>query len=209
MSESVVPTPPPAQQPVVVDPAGVGRREPRGTDIESVVVLPVLAVLLIASAIVNAGAASGFPYNAPVEWILSAGITIDLLAGAIALAIRFLLIVRRPRVPGAPVKRVTGWTVTALVLAGASLVGWLLLGGIGFLLRLALEFDELRYMEDVLGFFLLGAAWVAGLFFSALGYRRGRTTLNNGLAVLAAVVLLLLVVPTLTSGILYGLGLTD
>ena len=194
-------------QPLPAHPAGV--REPVGTDTGSVVTIGVVAVLLVAAAITNAGASTGFPYNAPVEWILSAGITIDLLAAAVLLGIRFFFILRRPRVPGAPFKRITGWTVTALVLAGASFLGWLLLGGIGFLIRLIADFDALRYMEDVLGFFLLGAAWVAGLFFAALGYRRGRTALNNGLAILVAVVLLVLVVPTLTSGILYGLGLTD
>jgi hypothetical protein len=226
VSEPIVPAPQPApgQQPLVPQPSGTAAqpatpqplapplpwpREPHGTDTESVVIAGVGALLLIVAAIVNAAASTGFPYNAPVEWIWSAGITIDLLAAAAFLTVRFFVIRRRPRVPGTATQRMTAWAVVGSVLTAIALLGWLLLGGAGFIVHLIADPGGLRYYIDVNGFFLLGFVWVAALILSVIAYRRGRNRRNNTFAVTSIAVLVLLVVPTLTSGILYGLGLTD
>jgi hypothetical protein len=198
------PAPAPATTPA---PVPVGAAEPSGTDTRNLVLTAVLAVVLLVSAVINAVSGTGFPSNAPVEQIWNFGITVDLVAGGLALIIRFLVIRKRPRLDAAPRSGVSPLALAAVIIAVAVLAGWLLLGGLGFLGSLVSGFG-LRYYLDTNGTFFLGIPWMLGLFFGAAALRKGRGIPTTVAAVAAIAISLLILVPTLFSAVAYGLGLT-
>jgi len=169
------------------------------------VVVPIATIAILAVGwIINAVAFFGFPENAPLEWLYSIGISIDLLFAAIAIAI--VIAVRRSR-PLPPLKPgFGGFAVTAIILSGAALLATLAFGGIQAIARIG-GGEPLRYMYDVQGVFLAGVPWAAGAVFAALSYRKGSR--GNVLALVALGITVLLLIPTLISGIVYGLGLSD
>jgi hypothetical protein len=127
----------------------------------------------------------------------------------VILGVRFFLLLRRPRTPGWPRPRPSALALAAIILAGATLLGWLLFGGVGFLIHLAQGGSELRYYLDVNGMFFLGVPWLLALVFGVTAFRVGAGRRHNTVALIAVAVPVLLAVPTITSGVLYGLGLTD
>lgn len=167
-----------------------------------------LAALMLALAIGNLVAAGYFPSNAPVEGIYAFGISVDFFIAFLLLGIRLLIIFRRPRALAAPRSSPGGFAITGLVISVLVVGGWLWFGGLDFLLKLFGGLN-LRYYLDVNGMFFFGIPWALGLFFSASALRLGRGEANNGVAIAGIVVSLLLVLPTMYSGIAYAMGLTD
>jgi hypothetical protein len=163
--------------------------------------------VLLVAAIVNIVATTGFPWNAPVEVLWSFGITVDLIGGFVALLVVTIIRARR-RYERVPAPGVRPRAIAAASLAGATAVAWLLLGGIGFLGKLAAG-ERLRYYLDVNGAFFAGIPWMLGIVFGVISIRRGRPVLHNALAIAAVVVGALVLVASLFSSIAYGRGLTD
>jgi len=168
----------------------------------SVWVLAGVAAAAIVGWIINMVAGFGFPQNAPVEWVYNAGISLDLIAVAIATGIGALLSIR-PR----PVSKARVFPWLGLGFGLVALVGWaiasggmwdtLLFGGRG------------RYMVDVGGAFYLGAPWALGAIFSAYGYRKPAHPWHNAAAIAGIVLWALVLVGVLLSAVLYAADLTD
>jgi len=167
--------------------------------------VPIATIAILAVGwIINAVAFFGFPENAPLEWLYSIGISVDLLFAIVAIAI--VTFARRAK-PLPPLKStIGGFALTAIILSGAALVGTLALGGVQAILRIG-GGEPLRYMYDVQGIFLMGVPWAAGAVFAAISYRTGAR--GNVLAFISIGITVLLLVPTLISGIVYGLGLSN
>lgn len=180
-----------------------------GTDAPSVILPAVLAGILLVSAIVNAAFGLRFPENAPVEIIWCFGITVTLGLAAIALAVRFIVVVRRPRTIAEPRRRPGGLALAAVILSGVAFLGWFAIGGLQFILRLAEGGQDLRYYEDVSGAFFFGLPWMTGLVLGVIGYRSGRGVPNTVCSIVAVILPLLILIPTLFSSIVYGSGLSD
>lgn len=161
-----------------------------------------VAAAAIVGWIVNMVAGFGFPSNAPVEWVYNAGISLDLIAVAIATGIGALLSIRPHPVSKARVFPWLGLGFSLLALVGWALASggmWatLLLGGRG------------RYMEDVGGAFYLGAVWALGAIFSAYGYRKPAHPWHNAAAIAGIVLWAAVLVGVLLSACLYAADLTD
>lgn len=195
---TVTPPPPPAASPAP-HPAPVVIPDPSH---RSIWVLAGVAVAAIAGWIVNMVAGFGFPQNAPVEWVYNAGISLDLIAVAIASGIGALLSIR-PR----PVRMARVFPWLGLGFGVVAVVGWaissggmwdtLLFGGRG------------RYMIDVGGAFYLGAVWSLGAIFSAYGYRRPARPGHNAAAIAGIALWAVVLVGVLLSAVLYAADLTD
>lgn len=162
----------------------------------------VVFLLAVVGIVVNVSGGANFPSNAPVEWIMNAGITIDLVAVAIACGIGVR--VARGRRLARPA-RVFPWLglglgIVAVVTWAVSSSGlWetLFLGGRG------------RYMNDVAGAFLFGIAWALGAIFSAYGVRGNTRPHLNVVSAFGIVLWAVVLVGVLASAVLYGLDLTD
>jgi len=162
----------------------------------------IAAMLAFAGIVLNIAGGAGFPSNAPVEWLMNAGLTIDMIAVLIASCIGFAVSLRmRPARPS----RLFPWL--GLGLAALALLAWavssggmwdtLLAGGRG------------RYMNDTAGAFLLGIPWALGAIFSAYGVR-GRTRPLLNVAAFAGIALWAVVlVGVVASALLYAADLTD
>ena len=209
MSEPAEPVPPvptyhpntqptDATAPAYAEPSIVGVAYPR-----SPLLIGALAGLLLVSAIGNFALSFGFPSNAPVEWILNAGTSLTLLMAAVTLGI-LAFVIARTNNPKPLVGR-DAFAVTGAILTGVAFLMWLLLGGGAFVVHAVA--GGLRYMYDVNGIFWAGFPWVLGMIFGALGYRHGAGS-KNLLAYLAVGVGLLLIVPTIASGVIYALDLS-
>lgn len=145
-----------------------------------------------------------FPSNAPVEQLYCAGIVLDIAAGVVA-ATTGAIIATRHRFA---LRRSSVSTIVGLILVGVALAAWIALSGIGIAMRIPTG-DRGRYMDDVLGLVVAGIPWIVGTMLCAYGYRRGGTRGNAIRGLLGAVVGLVLLGGTVTSAVLYGLGLTD
>jgi hypothetical protein len=181
---------------------------PTGTDQRSVVLTATLAAALLLAAVVNIVGGTGFPSNAPVEQIWNFGITVDLFAGAVALFVRFLAIRKRPQFDARAVAGVSPLALTAVIISGAVLLGWLVLGGIGFIGSLVTGGADLRYYMDTNGAFFLGIPWMLGLFFGVSSLRQGKGTPTTASAWVAIGISLFIVAASLFSAVIYGLGLS-
>ncbi|MGN6274134.1 MAG: hypothetical protein ACTHMQ_13705 [Protaetiibacter sp.] len=182
----------PLQQPV--DPFRTATLSPWGH--------AVAAALALGGIVLNVIGGAGFPSNAPVEWIMNAGLTIDLVAVFIACAIGFGVSVRmRPARPSL----VFPWL--GLGFAALALVAWALASQ--GLWETLLADGRGRYMNDTAGAFYLGVPWTLGAIFSAYGVRgRSRPHLNavafTGIGLWAIVL-----IGVLASALLYAADLTD
>ncbi len=162
----------------------------------------VAAGLALVGIVVNVVAGAGFPSNAPVEWIMNAGLTIDLVAVFIACLIGFIVSLRRR--PARPAI-VFPWLSAAVALL--SLVIWafasqglwetLLLGGRG------------RYMNDTGGAFVAGIPWAIGAIFGAYGLRARTKPHLNALSWAAIGLWAIVLLGVLASAVLYAMDLTD
>lgn len=179
-----------------------------GIDRTAVIFTTVMAVVLLVAAVVNFIAGQNFPSNAPVEQLYAFGITVDLLAGGIALGARLLFIARIPRAT-APVVGPGGLAIASAVLGVAVVVGWLLAGGGDFLGKLAGSGFGLRYYLDVTGAFFFGIPWILGIFFGVAGYRTGKGPVNAVLSFVGLGLGLLILLASLYSAVVYGLGLSN
>lgn len=162
----------------------------------------VAAVLALVGIVLNVVGGAGFPSNAPVEWIMNAGLTIVMVAVFIACTIGFGVSVRmRPARPSL----VFPWL--GLGFAALALVGWALTSQ--GLWDTLLADGRGRYMNDTAGAFTLGIPWALGAIFSAYGVRgRTKSYLNavsfTGIGLWAVVLL-----GVLASALLYAADLTD
>jgi hypothetical protein len=189
------PVPPaPQPQPVYADPFRTAVHSPWGH--------AVAGGLALVGIVLNVLGGAGFPSNAPVEWIMNAGITIDLVAVFIACAIGFgITLRRRPARPSLVFPWLgLGLTAVALIawaLASQGLWDTLLTGGRG------------RYMYDTAGAFYLGIPWALGAIFSAYGVR-GRTRPHlNAVAFTGIGLWAITLLGVLASALLYAADLTD
>lgn len=187
---------------------GYAPKPPATTDTATVALALVTAGVLIVAVVINVIFGLRFPSNAPVEMIWNFGISVSMGACAIALIVRFVVIRSRPRAAAVASRGVSPLAVAALVLALVTLVGWLLVGGGDFLLKIA-SGERLRYYLDTNGAFFFGVPWMLSLFFGVAAYRPGRGRLTNGFSIAAIVISGLILVASLTSAVIYGLGLSD
>lgn len=193
------PAPTPAAAPAapaqpLVDPSRTALASPWGH--------AVVAGLAIVGIVLNVIGGAGFPAAAPVEWVMNAGITIDLVAVAIACGIGFGVSLRARAVRPARVFPWLGLGFAALVLVfwaatAAGLFETVFLDGRG------------RYMNDVAAPFYAGAPWVLGAVFSAYGVRRRTTPLLNAAAWTGIGLWAIVLVGALASALLYAADLTD
>jgi len=175
---------------------------PAGAPTRSFALLLAVGVTALVGLIVNTVGLVGFPSNAPVEQIYALGINVDLLAITVVSGLGALLSRR-----GYPLRAATAITTIAIAFAAATAVIWVLAGGIGSLVGLALGSG--RYMYASAGLFYGGALWVLAVIFASHGYRRGGTRQNNVLALVALGVAGILALYAIVSSVIYGLGLTD
>ncbi|MFT4285493.1 MAG: hypothetical protein QM598_11735 [Protaetiibacter sp.] len=162
----------------------------------------VVAGLAIVGIALNVVGGAGFPSAAPVEWLMNAGITIDLVAVAIACGIGFGVSLR-----ARPVRPSLVFPWLGLGLAAVAVVFWaataggmfdtVFLGGRG------------RYMEDVAGPFYLGVPWTLGAVFSAYGVRGRTRPLLNAAAWTGIGLWAIVLVGAIASALLYAADLTD
>lgn len=187
---------------------------PATTDNTSVLLAASIVVVAFVATVVNVIAGLNFPQNAPVEQAFCFGITVDLIAVAMTFAIRFLVIFRRPRAL-APAWTTPGvLAILGAIFAVIAFIGWFPLGGAYFLEKItglagSGPSSGLRYYLDVAGFFFMGIPWVLGIVFGAIGYRKGRGVVNAVLSFGAVGLGALLLIPTLYSAVMYGLGLSS
>ncbi|TPX03319.1 hypothetical protein FJ656_17805, partial [Schumannella luteola] len=116
MSDAAPPAAARTPEGVAVDPARTARQSPWGR--------LVVALLALAGLVANVVGGVGFPNSAPAEWLVNAGVTIDLVATLIACGIGFAVSVRaRP----AALARVFPWLGLGLSLV--AVVAWALTAG--------------------------------------------------------------------------------
>lgn len=158
--------------------------------------------LALLGIVLNVVGAFGFPGNAPVEQIMNAGITIDLVAVVIACGIGFGANLRtRPARPA----RVFPWI--ALGLSVVALIAWAVTAG--GLFETLFAGGRGRYMNDTSGAFTLGIPWTLGAIFGAFGLRRRTTPLLAGAAWAAIALWAVVLIGVIASALLYGADLTD
>jgi hypothetical protein len=172
--------------------------------LRSVALLGTTAVCFAVALILEIWGRINFPSNAPVERFYCLVVVVDIVAGFVV-ATSGAIIATRHRFPQ---RRSSVATIVGLALVGFSLLGWIWLSGIGIVLRLPTG-DRARYMYDVAGAVYFGAPWIVGTMLCAYGYRRGGSRANAIRGVLGTLVGLALLGVTVTSAVLYGLGLTD
>lgn len=191
-------------QPYTLHQAGVpgASPDPRATALLSPWGHLAVLVLALLGLVVNVIAGANFPSNAPIEWIMNAGLTIDLVAVVIACGIG--VSISRRRTLARPARSFPWWglgfgllALVAWLAASAGLWETVFLGGRG------------RYMDDVGGAFLTGILWSLGAIFSAYGVRKRASWTLNLVAVIGIVLWLIVLLGVLASAVLYAVDLTD
>ena len=169
------------------------------------------AFSVLAAIAVGIGGAR-FPANAPVEQLYAIGLIIDLAAVAILMVIFIAAEVGRRRDPlrqGLPQDTSrSALAITALVLAGVTVVAWVIDGGFGQLIDLAQGIRG-RYMFHTGGVFLAGAPWALSFIFGAWGFRPGGHRLSNVFALVAIGIAAVLGVIVAAASLIYGADLSD
>jgi hypothetical protein len=162
------------------------------------------AALFAVGLILEVWGGANFPGAAPVEQIYCALVVLDIAAGFLTATTGAIIAGRRRF----PLKPSSAATIVGLALVGVALGGWIWLSGIGIVMRLPTG-ERGRYMYDAAGAVYFGIPWIVGTMLCAYGYRRGGTRGNTIRGLLGTVIGLLLLGATVTSAVLYGLGLTD
>jgi hypothetical protein len=175
---------------------------PAGSPTRSPVLLIGVGVAALIGLIANTVGLVGFPSNAPVEQIYALGINVDLVAVIVVSGLGALLSRR-----GYPLRATTPITTIAIAFAAAAAVIWVLAGGAGSIVGLAIGSG--RYMYATAGLFYGGALWVLAAIFASHGYRRGGARTGNLIAIVALGVVGVLVLFAIVSSVIYGLGLTN
>lgn len=169
--------------------------------IRSVWVLAGVAVVAIIGWIVNMVAGFGFPSGAPLEWVSNAGISLALIAVAIATGVGALISIRpRPVRPA----RVLPWLAAGFGVA--ALIAWAVTASGLFE---TLSGGRGRYIEDVAGAALFGVPWSLAAIFGAYGYRIPARPRHNAAAIAGIVLWAVVLVGVLLSAVLYAADLTD
>lgn len=204
MSDATSAVPPPQPLPYTIQQGGApgASPDPLATAMLSPWGHLLVLVLAIVGIVLNVIGGAGFPSNAPVEWIMNAGITIDLVAVALACGIG--LLVARSRRLARPA-RVFPWL--GLGFAVVSLLAWAL-ASTGLWETLFLE-GRGRYMNDVGGAFYLGVPWALGAIFSAYGVRGNTKPHLNAAAYVGIALWAVVLAGVLASALLYAADLTD
>ena len=175
---------------------------------QSVVLTRTVAIGLLVAGLTNTAGLLGFPQNAPVEWAIASGISVSLIVAAVVLFLHSFVIAARP--PGLSARGVKLGALTILAVIFSVIAGWgaLSMGG-AEQLALFVRGARLRYMIEAMGVFFFGVPWVLGIAFGTVAFRRGGGRLNSGLASAAIALGCLVLIPTVTASIIYGLGLSD
>jgi hypothetical protein len=185
---------------------------PRPVTWHSRILLIAVAVIAVVAAVLTTLGGRGFPYNAPIEQLYCFGLTVDLVATAIALvALAVVEFIRRanPELRARPLNtRPSVFAIVAVSLSGLALLAWAVGGGLVELITL-LSDVRTRYMNHTGGLFLAGIPWALGMVFGAWGFRPGGHRVTSILALVAVVVGVLLAVPTTAAALVYGAGLSD
>lgn len=188
---------------------------PNGPPVQTRHSIPVLigvgAVALLAAIATGVGGAS-FPFNAPVEQIYAIGVIVDLVAVAIAMTIFTIVEFRRRADPVrqslAPDTHASVLAIVALILAGVTVLAWVIDGGAGQLIDLAQGLRG-RYMFHTGGLFIAGIPWVLSLVFGAWGFRPQGNRNTDIFALIAIAVGAVLAVIAAAASLIYGSGLSD
>ncbi|QNO36805.1 hypothetical protein H4J02_09965 [Protaetiibacter sp. SSC-01] len=162
----------------------------------------VVAALALVGIVLNVIGGAGFPAAAPVEWLMNAGLTIDLVAVLIACGIGVGVTLR-----ARPVRPALVFPWLGLGLSAVALLAWAV-GAVGLYETLFFG-GRGRYMEDVGGAFLAGIPWALGAIFSAYGIRRGTQRRLNVAAWVGIAMWAIVLVGVLASALLYAADLTD
>jgi len=200
MSEAaphVVPQPVPSPYVGVAPPV-----DPRRTAALTPSAHVVVAGLAVVGLVLNVLGGAGFPSNAPVEWIMNAGLTIDIVAVALACGIGAGVSTRmRPARPS----RVLPWL--GLGFGVVAVVAWAVTSG--GMWESLLGLGRGRYMDDTGGVFTVGIGWVLGGAFSAYGVRRRQAGHLNAAAWCGVAMWAIVLVGVVASALLYAADLTD
>jgi hypothetical protein len=167
-------------------------------------VLPVtigLTAAAVVGAVVNLVFGGMFPGNAPVEQIYAFGVTVDLVAVALAVGIRALIIFRMPRGAASGTLSVLGIIAAALGLI--VFVGWIVIGGAEYWTG-----GMSRYMTGAGPLFFLGIPWVVSLVLGEVALRRSDSTINSALSIGTLVLGGIVGILTIAATVIYGLGLS-
>lgn len=162
----------------------------------------VVLVLAVVGIVVNVIGGAGFPANAPVEWIMNAGLTIDLVAVALACGIGLLVTKRRRLTRPSHVFPWVGLGLSAVALGAWAVVSQ------GLWATLFFE-GRGHYGTDTMGAFLFGIPWALGAIFSAYGVRANTKPYLNAAAIVGIVLWAVVLLGVLTSALLYAADLTD
>jgi len=175
-----------------------------------------VAIGLLGAGLINFAGLLGFPQNAPVERLVAFGISVSLIVGAVALFLHSFVIAARPPGLSERGEKLDALTILAVIFSAMAGYGALSIGG-AEQLWLFVQGARLRYLHETGGVFFFGVVWVLGIAFGTVSFRRGGGRLirrgggrlNTGLASAAIVLGCLVLIPTVTASIIYGLGLSD
>ena len=175
---------------------------------QSVVLTRTVAIGLLVAGLINIAGLLGFPQNAPVEWVVAFGISLSLIVAAVVLFLHSFVIAARPPGLSARGEKLGALTILAVIFSVVAGGAALAIGG-AEQLWLFVQGARLRYLHETGGVFFFGVLWVLGIAFGTVAFRRGGGRLNTGLASAAIVLGCLVLIPTVTASIIYGLGLSD
>ena len=175
---------------------------------QNVALVRTVAIGLLGAGLINFAGLLGFPQNAPVERLVAFGISASLIVGAVALFLHSFVIAARPPGLSARGEKLDALTILAIIFSAMAGYGALSIGG-AEQLWLLVQGERLRYLHETGGVFFFGVVWVLGIAFGTVSFRRGGGRLNTGLASAAIVLGCLVLIPTVTASIIYGLGLSD
>jgi hypothetical protein len=114
-----------------------------------------------------------------------------------------------PRLRDLPVNAAASvFAIIAILMAGLTLLAWVVGGGASQLVDLAQGFRG-RYMYHTGGLVFAGIPWALSLIFGAWGFRPGSHKVTNGLAIASVAVGGVLAVIATAAALIYGAGLSD
>jgi len=164
-----------------------------------------VAVVLVISGIANIILYNMSP-GGPVEAVLAYGSGASWALTGLAVGIVAIVLSRGNREPTVFSTGVDGLSITSVSLGGVALIIWAVFGGGYFLVRVFSGL-EYRFMEDVNGAFFAGIPWMLAIVFGVISFRTARSA-SNILALIGIGIGILLLIPTLASGVIYGLHLS-